>query len=123
MALRESPKALRLLPIAYFWASPYATPKKHYSGEQFNAIVDGFAANDGVAAMGPRGAVFSPVQKAAVLHADQEARLDDVAEHLKTLQQSSQEYGVHVVGFADPTEMDPRNTSDQRARAVEAYLR
>ena len=50
-------------------------------------------------------------------------RLDDVAEHLKTLQQTNQKYGVHIVGFADPTETDPRNTSDQRAQAVEAYLR
>ena len=53
----------------------YTAPKsyKDYSGEQFEAIVDGFAANDGVAAMGPRGAAFSSLQKAAVLHADQEA--------------------------------------------------
>ena len=102
----------------------YATPKsmEAQGRERYDAIVDGFIANDGVPATGPRGVVFSPLQKAATLTADQETKLDPVIAWYKSLVNNNVKFKVMLAGFADPTETDPLGTSDQRARAVKNYL-
>jgi hypothetical protein len=105
----------------------HAAPKPESIGakgrrEYYDAIVDGFIANDGVAMPGPRGVVFSPLEKVAILTQEHERKLDPVIARCKELRKENTKLQVQVGGFADPTETDPRGTSEQRARAVKSYF-
>lgn len=69
-----------------------------------DAILDGFAANDGVSVfLGIRGIVLTGMEKAAFLTADQMMKLDPIVTQVRL----SPTLEVEVGGFADATEQDP----------------
>jgi len=101
-----------------FYAQPPAVGPEPYRDERYDAIVDGFLANDGEVGPGTRGMYFPPLTKASFLDADRERKIDPIVAKLKrdpTLK-------VEIGGFADATEKNPRATSEARALEVQRYL-
>jgi hypothetical protein len=96
-------------------AKPGSDPDRE---EHFDAVVVGFMANDGVPVHGPWAMVFSGLQKASILNADQESVIDPIVARMK----ADPKLVVEVGGFADITEVDPFGTSSKRAEAVKEYL-
>lgn len=122
----DTPSAEFGTAVGKFYATPKTIgppdPSRDVGVEHYEAILDGFMANDGKSTSGPRGVVFSPLLKAAILTADQENKLDPIIAQIKALRKNGSDAQVLVSGFADPTEMDPHGTSEQRAQAVKNYL-
>jgi outer membrane protein OmpA-like peptidoglycan-associated protein len=114
----DAPTAGFLVAMDRFYAQPPTVGPKPFRDERYDAIVDGFMANDRMASTFIRGMVFSPFQKASFLNADQENKIDPIITKLK----GDPMLVVEVGGFADATEKDPRATSEARALAVERYL-
>lgn len=97
-------------------------PKDPERGGHYDAILDGFGANDGMLATGPFGVIVGPLQKATILTADHQNKLDAVAAQVKRSKENGAKIIVQVAGFADPTEVGPQGTSEQRAQVVKSYL-
>jgi hypothetical protein len=114
----DAPTAGFLVAMDRFFAQPPTVGPEPYRDERYDAIVDGFMANDGISAPSMGGIVFSPLQKASFLNADQESKIDPIITKLKR----DPTLVVELGGFADATERDPRATSEARALAVERYL-
>jgi hypothetical protein len=103
----DAPTAGFLVALDRFYNQPSTVGPDRDREERYDAILDNFAANDGTSA-----------QKAALLTADQQKKLDPIV--AKVMGDPTLE--VEVGGFADATEKDPSSTSEARARAVESYL-
>jgi hypothetical protein len=89
----------------------YATPQG--LGSAYDAILDGFPANDG----SPAG-----TQQAASLTVEQQVQLDGIAKTFATRASQSPDCAIELGGFADASEADPGGTSERRIEAVAAYL-
>jgi hypothetical protein len=115
---QERPTFGFLVALDRFYAQPKDPPRLDRP-ERYDAILDGFAANDGVSVgLGFWGMGLTGMEKAAFLSADQMIKLDSIVAQVKL----SPTLEVEVGGFADATEQDPIGTSEARARAVERYL-
>ncbi len=113
----DAPTPGFLVAMDRFYAQPPTVGPEPYRDERYDAIVDDFRANDGIATF-IWGMVFSPLQKASFLNADQENKIDPIIAKLKR----DPALVVEVGGFADASEKDPRTTSEARASAVKRYL-
>jgi outer membrane protein OmpA-like peptidoglycan-associated protein len=85
-----------------FYAQPQTVGPDPRREERYDAILDGFPAND------------------ALLTADHKNKLDPIVAKIRN--KNDRSVFVSVGGFADATETDPNGTSEARARAVESYL-
>lgn len=106
-----------LVAMDRFYAKPDPIGFDQTRAERYDAIVDGFRANDGVGGMIGR-VYFSAAQKASIVTADLAAKIDPVVAEFKR----DPKQLVKIGGFADATENDPRETSEARVAAVRRYL-
>jgi hypothetical protein len=113
----DTPTAGFLVAMDRFYDRPPTVGPEPYPDERYDAIVDDFMANDGIAEF-IGGMIFSPLQKASFLNADQESQIDPTINQLKR----DPALVVEMGGFADAVEKDPRTTSEARTLAVKRYL-
>jgi outer membrane protein OmpA-like peptidoglycan-associated protein len=98
----DRPSAAFLVALDHFYAKPQTVGPDFWREERYDAILDGFPANN------------------AILTADQKKQLDPIVEKIGKMKDPT--VFVSVGGFADGSETDPNGTSEARARAVESYL-